>query len=46
MGQTQKYSAIVHREGDWYVSLCPEIDIAGQGGKKQSPTSKKLSNSI
>lgn len=31
MGQTQKFSAIVHREGDWYVSLCPEIDVASQG---------------
>ena len=31
MGQTQNFSAIVHREGDWYVSLCPEIDVASQG---------------
>ena len=26
-----KFSAILHKEGDWYVSLCPELDIASQG---------------
>ena len=24
-------SAVIHKEGDWFVSLCPEIDIASQG---------------
>ena len=31
MTQTHKFSAILHREGDWYVSWCPEMDIASQG---------------
>ncbi|MCG7854188.1 MAG: type II toxin-antitoxin system HicB family antitoxin [Methanosarcinaceae archaeon] len=31
MGQTQKFSAMVHKEDDWYVSWCPDIDIASQG---------------
>ncbi len=31
MKQTQKFSAIVHKEDDWYVSWCPDIDIASQG---------------
>ena len=31
MEQTQKFSAIVHKEDDWYVSWCPDIDIASQG---------------
>lgn len=26
-----KLSAILQKEGDWYVSLCPELDIASQG---------------
>lgn len=27
----QKFTAIIEREGDGYVSLCPEFDIASQG---------------
>ncbi len=27
-----KITAIIEREGDGYVSLCPELDIASQGG--------------
>ena len=26
-----KLTAIIQREGDGYVSLCPELDIASQG---------------
>lgn len=26
-----KLTAIIEREGDGYVSLCPEIDVASQG---------------
>jgi predicted RNase H-like HicB family nuclease len=28
---TQRLTAIIRREGDGYVSLCPELDIASQG---------------
>ena len=28
---TQRLTAIIRREGDGYVSLCPERDIASQG---------------
>lgn len=28
---TQKLTAIIEKEGDGYVSLCPELDIASQG---------------
>ena len=31
MEQAQKFSAVVHKENDWYVSWCPDIDIASQG---------------
>jgi predicted RNase H-like HicB family nuclease len=27
----QKLTAIIEREGDGFVSLCPELDIASQG---------------
>lgn len=26
-----KFTALIEREGDGYVSLCPELDIASQG---------------
>jgi predicted RNase H-like HicB family nuclease len=32
MGKTCQLTAIIEREGDGYVSLCPELDIASQGG--------------
>ena len=28
---TNHYTGIVEREGDGYVALCPELDIASQG---------------
>ncbi len=28
---THRYTAIVEKEGDMYVSLCPELDVASQG---------------
>jgi len=31
MKSTQKLTAIIEREGDGYISLCPELDIASQG---------------
>ena len=31
MKRTQQFTAIIEREGDGYVSLCPELDIASQG---------------
>jgi len=32
MQTTSRLSAVIHREGNWFVSLCPEIDVASQGG--------------
>lgn len=31
MKKTKQLTAIIEQEGDGYVSLCPEIDIASQG---------------
>ena len=28
---TRRLTAIIEREGDGYISLCPELDIASQG---------------
>lgn len=32
MPQPQRLTAIIGREGDGFVALCPELDIASQGG--------------
>lgn len=31
MKTTRELTAIIEREGDGYVSLCPELDVASQG---------------
>ena len=31
VGKTHQLTAILLREGDGYVSLCPEVDVASQG---------------
>ena len=31
MKRTQRLTAIIEREDDGFVSLCPELDIASQG---------------
>jgi predicted RNase H-like HicB family nuclease len=28
---TRRLTAVIERDGEWYVSLCPELDIASQG---------------
>jgi len=32
------FTAILEREGDTYVALCPELDIASQGGTLEEAT--------
>ena len=31
MKQFQQFTALIEREDDGYISLCPELDIASQG---------------
>jgi len=31
MAQTRQLTGLIEREGDGYVALCPELDIASQG---------------
>ena len=32
MKRRQQFTAIIQREGDGYVAICPELDVASQGG--------------
>jgi predicted RNase H-like HicB family nuclease len=36
MKKVQQLTAIIEREGDGYVGLCPEFDIASQGDSIES----------
>ena len=29
--QTHTFTAVIHREGDWYVADCPEVGTVSQG---------------
>ncbi len=31
MDQMQRLTAVIEKEGNGYISLCPELDIASQG---------------
>lgn len=31
MTEVRQFTALIEREGDGYVALCPELDIASQG---------------
>ena len=31
MKRLQQFTGIIEREGDGYIALCPELDIASQG---------------
>ena len=35
---TRSYTAIVEKEGEGYVALCPELDVASQGETVESAT--------
>ena len=35
----QTYTAIVEKEGDGFVALCPELDVASQGTTVEEATS-------
>ncbi len=35
---TRSYTAILEKEGDLYVALCPELDVASQGGTVEEAT--------
>jgi len=40
---TRQLTAIIEREGDGFVALCPEVDVAGQGNsvdESRSPNNR------
>jgi predicted RNase H-like HicB family nuclease len=37
--RTLKLTAVIEREGDGYVALCPEIDVASQGATRDEARS-------
>ncbi len=42
MTAIQQLTAIIEREGDGYVSLCPELDIASQGDSVEEAKSNLM----
>jgi predicted RNase H-like HicB family nuclease len=36
--KARSYTAIVEKEGDGYVALCPELDVASQGATVEEAT--------
>lgn len=35
MGSTRQYTALIEREDDTFVALCPELEVASQGATVQ-----------
>jgi predicted RNase H-like HicB family nuclease len=42
MKQVKQLTCIIEREGDGYVSLCPQIDIASQGNSVEEATNNLI----
>lgn len=42
MKGVQQFTAIIEKEGDGYVSLCPELDIASQGNSVEEAKNNLL----
>jgi predicted RNase H-like HicB family nuclease len=42
MRRVQQFTGIIEREGDGYVSLCPELDIASQGSTVEEARSNLI----
>ncbi len=42
MNATREFTALIEREGDGYVSLCPELDIASQGSTVEEAKSNLI----
>lgn len=41
MNKTRQYAALIEREGDTFVALCPSLDIASEG-----PTVEKARSNL
>ena len=45
MSRTVPFTAIIEREGDGFVALCPELDVASQGATVEA-ASQNLSEAV
>lgn len=45
MAQLQQFTAIIEREGNGFVALCPELDVASQGGTVEE-ASRNLAEAV
>jgi predicted RNase H-like HicB family nuclease len=45
MNKKFQFTAVIEKEGDGYVSLCPELDIASQGSSVEE-ASANLSEAV
>jgi predicted RNase H-like HicB family nuclease len=43
MEQTRRLTAIIEREDDGFVALCPEVDVASQGSTIEEARAKEES---
>jgi len=43
--KVRKFTAIIEKDGQWYVAHCPELDIASQG-KSVKEARKNLKDAI
>jgi predicted RNase H-like HicB family nuclease len=41
-GKPIQLTAVIEREGDWYVATCPELDIVSQGETVEAARSNLL----
>ena len=41
-----EFTAIIERDGDWYISYCPEIPGANGQGRTREESRKSLSEAI
>jgi predicted RNase H-like HicB family nuclease len=44
MNKLQQFTAIVERDGDGYMSLCPRLDMASQGESVEEARTNLLSD--
>ena len=42
MQQVRRLTAIIEREGDGYVSLCPELDVTSQGDTLEEARANRI----
>ncbi len=45
MSEERFFTAVIEKDGDWFVALCPELDIASQG-KTVEEARKNLAEAI